>query len=55
MVRRRGLELAGPRWEIYGDWREDPADLETEVYYLLQVTVLALGNASAGHGGHPCD
>jgi effector-binding domain-containing protein len=26
---------AGPRWEIYGDWREDPADLETEVYYLL--------------------
>jgi effector-binding domain-containing protein len=31
-----GLELAGPRWEIYGDWREDPADLETEVYYLLR-------------------
>ncbi len=27
--------MAGPRWEIYGDWREDPADLETEVYYLL--------------------
>lgn len=32
----RGLDLAGPRWEIYGDWREDPADLETEVYYLLR-------------------
>jgi effector-binding domain-containing protein len=31
-----GLELAGPRWEIYCDWREDPADLETEVYYLLR-------------------
>lgn len=31
-----GRELAGPRWEIYGDWREDPAELETEVYYLLQ-------------------
>jgi effector-binding domain-containing protein len=31
-----GRELAGPRWEIYGDWREDPADLETEVYYLLR-------------------
>ena len=28
--------LAGPRWEIYGDWREDPAELETEVYYLLR-------------------
>ena len=31
----RGLELAGPRWEIYGHWREDPAEVETEVYYLL--------------------
>ena len=27
--------LTGIRWEIYGDWREDPADLETEVCYLL--------------------
>jgi effector-binding domain-containing protein len=31
----RGLRIAGPRWEVYGDWREDPAELETEVYYLL--------------------
>jgi effector-binding domain-containing protein len=31
----QGRELAGPRWEVYGDWREDPAELETEVYYLL--------------------
>ena len=31
----RRLALAGPRWEIYGDWREDPAQLETEVCYLL--------------------
>ena len=31
----RGLALAGPRWEIYGDWRDDPAELETEVCYLL--------------------
>lgn len=31
-----GRALAGPSWEIYGDWREDPADLETEVYYLLR-------------------
>jgi hypothetical protein len=22
-------------WEIYGDWREDPAELETEVQYRL--------------------
>jgi effector-binding domain-containing protein len=31
----QGLTLAGPLWEIYGDWREDPAELETEVCYLL--------------------
>jgi effector-binding domain-containing protein len=30
-----GHVLTGVRWEIYGDWREDPADLETEVCYLL--------------------
>lgn len=27
--------LTGVRWEIYGDWHDDPADLETEVCYLL--------------------
>jgi effector-binding domain-containing protein len=27
--------LTGVRWEIYGDWHEDSADLETEVCYLL--------------------
>jgi effector-binding domain-containing protein len=31
-----GLELAGPRWEIYGHHRDDPAELETEVVYLLR-------------------
>jgi effector-binding domain-containing protein len=30
-----GRKMAGPRWEIYGDWHEDPTQLETEVYYLL--------------------
>jgi effector-binding domain-containing protein len=30
------LERAGPRWEIYGHWHEDPAQLETEIYYLLR-------------------
>ncbi len=29
------LALAGPRWEIYGHWRENPDELETEVYWLL--------------------
>jgi len=26
----------GTSWEIYGDWREDPAQLETEVCYALR-------------------
>jgi effector-binding domain-containing protein len=30
-----GRQRAGPRWEIYGHWREDPGELETEVFYLL--------------------
>ena len=32
----RGRELAGPCWEIYGHWREDPSELETEVFWLLR-------------------
>ena len=27
---------AGPSWEVYGHWHTDPAQLRTEVYYLLQ-------------------
>lgn len=30
-----GLPLTGTRWEIYGDWHTDPANLETEVYWQL--------------------
>jgi effector-binding domain-containing protein len=30
-----GWQLAGPRWEIYGPHRDDPAELEVEVHYLL--------------------
>jgi effector-binding domain-containing protein len=31
-------ELEGTRWEVYGHWREeqDPAEYETEVYWLLR-------------------
>jgi len=28
--------IAGPNWEIYGHWNEDPAQLRTDVFYLLQ-------------------
>jgi effector-binding domain-containing protein len=28
--------IAGPSWEIYGDWNDDPEQLRTDVFYLLQ-------------------
>jgi effector-binding domain-containing protein len=28
-------EIAGPHWEIYGPHQDDPAQLQTEVYWLL--------------------
>jgi effector-binding domain-containing protein len=28
--------LAGPRWEVYGPHHDDPAEVWTEVYYLLR-------------------
>jgi effector-binding domain-containing protein len=37
-VEAQGLALAGPRWEIYGHWRDDPDEVETEIYYLLRQT-----------------
>lgn len=34
--REQGRLLAGPSWEVYGDWYEDSSRLETEVCYLLR-------------------
>jgi effector-binding domain-containing protein len=31
-----GRSFGGSSWEIYGDWSNDPAKLETEVLYLLR-------------------
>lgn len=31
-----GHARAGVDWEIYGDWSDDPAQLETRVFYLLR-------------------
>lgn len=31
-----GFEISGARWEIYGDWRENPEELETEISYLVR-------------------
>jgi len=30
-----GHEANGIRWEVYGDWHENPDELETQIYYLL--------------------
>jgi hypothetical protein len=27
---------AGPSWEVYGHWHADPAQLRTDIYYLLR-------------------
>jgi effector-binding domain-containing protein len=35
-VKESGRALAGTSWEIYGDWNDDPAKLETVVMYLLR-------------------
>ncbi len=34
-----GRTLTGQRWEVYGDWEEDPARLETRVCYGLASNV----------------
>ncbi len=31
-----GHTLAGPSWEVYGHWEDDPAKLRTDVFWLLQ-------------------
>jgi hypothetical protein len=34
--RANGRPLAGPSWEVYGHWHNDPAQVRTDVYYLLE-------------------
>jgi effector-binding domain-containing protein len=34
-ARSHGRTFAGTSWEIYGDWSDDPSQLETTVVYLL--------------------
>ena len=29
-------EITGEHWEVYGDWHEDPAQLQTTVFYRLR-------------------
>jgi hypothetical protein len=30
-----GRQLAGPSWEVYGHWSDDPSKLRTDIFYLL--------------------
>lgn len=32
-VRSHGLRLTGFRWEIYGDWSDDPQQLRVEIFH----------------------
>ena len=34
--RASGRTLAGPSWEVYGHWSDDPALVRTDVYHLLK-------------------
>ena len=34
--KEHGHALAGPSWELYGHWDDDPAKLRTDVFYLLR-------------------
>ena len=34
--RENGHSMAGPNWEVYGHWSEQPDQRRTDVFYLLQ-------------------
>jgi effector-binding domain-containing protein len=34
--RANGYQPSGTRWEIYGDWHEDPRQLRTDIFYLVR-------------------
>ena len=34
-ARENDRRLAGPSWEVYGHWNDDPAKLRTDIFYLL--------------------
>jgi len=31
-----GHQLAGPSWEVYGDWHADPQQVRTDIFLLVQ-------------------
>jgi effector-binding domain-containing protein len=44
----QGRKRAGPFWEIYGHWTDDPSKLRTDVFYLLEEAGQTPVTAAAG-------
>lgn len=34
-ISQNGHKLSGPSWEVYGHWSDDPAQVRTDIFYLL--------------------
>jgi effector-binding domain-containing protein len=43
----QGYTLAGPSWEVYGHWHDDPAQLRTDVFWLLHEPREATGQGTS--------
>ncbi len=43
-IAARDLRFVHVSWEVYGHWTPDPADMTTDIYYLL-------GSSPASGGG----
>ena len=48
--RAHGRTPLGPAWEVYGHWHDDPAELRTEVYYLLAPAAVSPASPSGKNG-----
>lgn len=35
-AKSKDIQPAGPSWEVYGDWADDPAERRVDVYLLLE-------------------
>jgi effector-binding domain-containing protein len=46
-----GHAPAGPNWEVYGHWVDDPSKLRTDVFYLLETTVAEIPLVSRDRRG----
>ena len=44
----QGHVLAGPSWEVYDHWNDDPTKLRTDVFWLLQPAAPAPGKTADG-------